>query len=625
MNKISKKVISLAVAFSVSQCIFPWNFITTEKIYGFEKSLDLSITERADNSFESEKVSGESVLQQGGLLDQNEAGIWNKNFQEEYPTCDNNDISKLVLKSSSSTLEKVEKELMNGWDDLTVKIDLSKYKITKNELRSVYHGILNNEPRFFYVYGGYVVYSYGDIVDSVEVTYNYSNSQIKTMKKEYEAAVNEALKGARSDWSDVEKVLYVNDYLCKNCKYDSTLKKYTAYDVLVKEVAVCQGYALAFKELAGRLGVECRYVSSEKLNHAWNVVKVGGKYYHIDSTWNDPVFDKIGRVRHLYFLKSSSFFKSNQGGHVASDYVYEGGLKEQEVNDKTYDNYFWNKVDAGFVYSKGSWYGFDGGDTISKLNITSNKVTLKKAVVSIKDVWTTQGGGYYKDRFVCLEAVNSNLYYSTPQAVKSINVTNNKIENVYSLTSSQKKSGCIYGMNINKKGELRYLLASDYNSTGTIKKVEGITLLDNSSTSEDTRDDGDTNANTGNKDGTNKEDNATADNTSDTEKDKVQQNEIKPKKVNFSKIASRKKGELQLTWTGDSKMSGYEVRCSYNKSFSKKETESWKIGKGVAYVLTIKGFKSGKKVYAQVRSFVKTKDGKKNYSAWSSKKSIKVK
>ena len=28
-------------------------------------------------------------------------------------------------------------------------------------------------------------------------------------------------------------------------------------------------------------------------DHAWNIVKIDGKYCHVDSTWDDPVFGKI--------------------------------------------------------------------------------------------------------------------------------------------------------------------------------------------------------------------------------------------------------------------------------------------------------------------------------------------
>lgn len=43
------------------------------------------------------------------------------------------------------------------------------------------------------------------------------------MREEYDAAVNTALQGVAASWSDMEKLLYLNDYLARNCEYDTAL------------------------------------------------------------------------------------------------------------------------------------------------------------------------------------------------------------------------------------------------------------------------------------------------------------------------------------------------------------------------------------------------------------------
>lgn len=62
------------------------------------------------------------------------------------------------------------------------------------------------------------------------------------------------------------------------------------YGALVEGYAVCGGYSNAYKILGLMAGLDVRYVpgyTSARENHAWNLVKIDGKFYHTDVTWND--------------------------------------------------------------------------------------------------------------------------------------------------------------------------------------------------------------------------------------------------------------------------------------------------------------------------------------------------
>ena len=45
------------------------------------------------------------------------------------------------------------------------------------------------------------------------------------------------------------------------------------------------------------------------MNHIWNLIKIDGKWYHVDVTWDDPIMDKPGRVKHDNFLRSDDGIK----------------------------------------------------------------------------------------------------------------------------------------------------------------------------------------------------------------------------------------------------------------------------------------------------------------------------
>ena len=60
---------------------------------------------------------------------------------------------------------------------------------------------------------------------------------------------------------------------------------YSAYGCLVKGKAVCEGYSLAFNAIMLELGIPTKRMSGG--GHAWNMVKIGNRWYHVDVTWND--------------------------------------------------------------------------------------------------------------------------------------------------------------------------------------------------------------------------------------------------------------------------------------------------------------------------------------------------
>jgi transglutaminase/protease-like cytokinesis protein 3 len=90
--------------------------------------------------------------------------------------------------------------------------------------------------------------------------------------------------------------------------YDLNYREHSAYAALVKNRAVCQGYALLLYKMLNKAGVETRLISGKAggENHLWNLVNLGGNWYHIDATWNDPVPDVPGRVRYDYYNRSDA-------------------------------------------------------------------------------------------------------------------------------------------------------------------------------------------------------------------------------------------------------------------------------------------------------------------------------
>lgn len=123
------------------------------------------------------------------------------------------------------------------------------------------------------------------------------------------------------DMTERQQIMAIHDYLVDRIDYhmpDAALEDHpgythTAYGAVVYGSAVCDGYAQAFKIMLDRLGIENQLIFGittdengrflDTNRHAWNLVKVDGKYLHFDLTWNDPVFRDT--IHHTYIFMTS--------------------------------------------------------------------------------------------------------------------------------------------------------------------------------------------------------------------------------------------------------------------------------------------------------------------------------
>lgn len=136
--------------------------------------------------------------------------------------------------------------------------------------------------------------------------------------------------------TEEEKIKVLHDYLADHIMYDPYSDgdnnyadlSHTAYGALVDGVAVCDGYAEAFKYLLDKVNIETVMIFGEAYddgtaftqveNHAWNLVKVNDKYFHYDLTWDDD--DLNGTIHYDYYKKSNGYFDDTHWWN-GSDYL----------------------------------------------------------------------------------------------------------------------------------------------------------------------------------------------------------------------------------------------------------------------------------------------------------------
>lgn len=129
----------------------------------------------------------------------------------------------------------------------------------------------------------------------------------KTQEALYQKTLIKALKKIRFTSSQKTNVWKIYNYVAHHVSYDYKTKpvSYTGYGAAVKHKAVCYGYAQMFYTMCRDKGIPCRIISGNADGgyHAWNIVKLGSKWYICDVTYDDGDKDRTDRD---YFLIGST-------------------------------------------------------------------------------------------------------------------------------------------------------------------------------------------------------------------------------------------------------------------------------------------------------------------------------
>ena len=84
----------------------------------------------------------------------------------------------------------------------------------------------------------------------------------------------------------------IHDWVVHHVTYDQTYEKHSDYNAFFDQSAVCQGYALLTDRMLAMAGVEDKIVNGKVANggkHAWNMVKLCDTWFHLDTTFDDPI------------------------------------------------------------------------------------------------------------------------------------------------------------------------------------------------------------------------------------------------------------------------------------------------------------------------------------------------
>lgn len=222
-----------------------------------------------------------------------------------------------------------------------------------DHVQNLYGDVLWNNPQIFYVNKSNSIHWRGSRDSGAKwaritgYTYAIEASDYVRCKAELEAAARIALAEVSGVSDPVEKARILHDYIVTHCEYDTRgidnpkPEFRTAYDVLVRHGAVCEGYVMAYRYLLALAGVESEEVVSKKMKHCWSYLHLNDHWYHVDVTWDDPIFagKPSNYVSHSNFLLSDSAIRAKKH----SDWDVRG---LPSADDMTYDKKVWPRCRA---------------------------------------------------------------------------------------------------------------------------------------------------------------------------------------------------------------------------------------------------------------------------------------
>jgi len=310
-------------------------------------------------------------------------------------------------------------------------VDLSDYGIPASEKNQRWFGeVLSFMPEAFALsIGESPLVLSGGIYESMRFVYTMEEEDYEDAKALYTGAVDAITEQVDPDWSTVETLLFVHDWLAAHYEYDTDYEIYDAYGFFVEGKGVCQAYTMAVLAVLRELEIPVTYVESDELCHIWNLVQVGDAWYHIDVTHDDPLEDRLGCARHMYFLQSDG---ASFAAHTAkygdtppeNDWVYGKNIPEAKRDDTRYDDWFWREALSPFVNADGVWYVVTG----SGLSTWDGRSNGFGTLLEQDAYFSTDTSGLTLDR--------GTLYYNSYRDVRSCELFTGRQEIVLERTDA---------------------------------------------------------------------------------------------------------------------------------------------------------------------------------------------
>jgi hypothetical protein len=228
----------------------------------------------------------------------------------------------------------------------------------------------------------------------LKVSYKTTKEQEEYINIELSKIINSIIA---PNMTDFDKIKTINQYLVNRFDYDKSLKSNNVYSALTTGKTICQGYAMAAYKMFNLVGIENRIIigNLDGVPHGWNLVKLNGKWYHLDITNNDSV----GENR--YFLTNDQALRSEGFTWKADDYPvcsekYDDKLNNYLPVNEQFSLGYETQIDGKWYSNNGAWYfAKNSGEYVTGWNIIDNKWYCLGSDGKMQNGWIKYNGKWY--------------------------------------------------------------------------------------------------------------------------------------------------------------------------------------------------------------------------------------
>lgn len=291
--------------------------------------------------------------------------------------------------------------------------------------------------------GDYLYWHWAEFDPWDSLFWNYSDGTCK-MTAEYYAyyytsasqesaltnKVNQIINGFgfTAATTDYEKAYTIYNWVTKNIRYDYTglnnndIMAHTAYKGVMQGTCVCQGYASIIYRMFLQVGIPCRVVAGDASSystpndnsddHGWNIAQINGKWYNLDSTWDEG----YGPNAWDYFLLCPSKFTYHTRWDRYNDSAFHRAYPMSSSN-------FNPSVYNGLVQINGYWGYYKNGflqkDYTGLVSYNGNQFYVQGGILDMgytglgyhNGEWFYIQNGVYKTGYTGLVYFDSNWFY----------------------------------------------------------------------------------------------------------------------------------------------------------------------------------------------------------------------